>query len=270
MRIRRPAVALVGLGLLFVVALGAGTVLGVGPLAPSPEPWEVSDPDEMLARSLQAVLDASSVHVTAIASGQVTGRLVSDTAAPVRLDGTRITLDARPKDGRTRAHLEGGPFDPALDALTVWDGAYWRHAGDPTWTKQSLGAASAGAGVDINPLTLVDRLRTHLATPGADATVVDVACAAPSGRCREVRLDVGSDPATILGLAVRPGSEGVAADVSIVVTVQADVLTLRPARVTVEGASPDRVTDFRVVLDATGWDSDITIDEPRADEITPG
>ena len=82
----------------------------------------------------------------------------------------------------------------------MWDGAWYRTAPDEPWARASLGGASAEAGVDINPLTLVDRLRAYLATPGATATTRDVPCASGSGRCHEITLDAGSDPVTILGL----------------------------------------------------------------------
>ena len=59
-----------------VVIVGGGTVLGVGPLGATPPPNEVTDPKEMIARSLQATIDATSVHLEGTISGTIPGALV--------------------------------------------------------------------------------------------------------------------------------------------------------------------------------------------------
>ncbi len=183
-----------------VVLLGAGAVLGVGPLASATPPEKVTDPKEMLARSLQATLDASAVHFAGSVSGTIPGTLVDRSEPSIELDGTTLEIDIRPKDAKTRTHLASEPLEVELDTVTVWDGAWYRTDPDEPWQRASLGGASAEAGVDINPLTLVDRLRAYLATPGSSATTRDVPCASGSGRCHEILLDAGSDPVTILRL----------------------------------------------------------------------
>jgi hypothetical protein len=244
------------------VALGAGTVLGVGPLATVVPPDEVTDPKEMLARSLQATLDASAVHLDGTIDGTIPGRFLDRPETVVRLDGTRLDADVRPHDGKTRARVTSPGLELSLDTVTVWDSGWYRTAADGPWSRASLGGASAEAGVDINPLTLVDRLRAYLATPGAEPTVRDVPCAGESGRCHEIRLEAGADPVAILALMLpRERAEGLP-PIDVVVTVQTDALTLRPVRLIAEGSSEDGSVRIRVRLDAGRWDEDLVIEQP--------
>ena len=189
------AAALVG-----VLAVGAvvGGAVGVGPLAAAVPPEKVTDPEEMLARSLQSLIDAQSVHLEANLDGSVPGALLDRPEATVALDGTRVQADARPKDARTRAQIEIPALDALLDIVTVWDGAWYRTDPAAAWSRATLGGVAADAGVDANPLTLVDRLRGYLADPEITPTVTDVACAAPSRPVPAHRPGRGRGP--------RPGS----------------------------------------------------------------
>ncbi len=222
-------------GVLVLIVLGAGTVFGVGPLAPAVPADRVTDPKEMIARSLQATLDASAVHFEGTISGSIAGNLVGRPEAAVDLAGTTLDADIRPKDGKTRTHLASDGLEVDMDTVTVWDGAWYRTAPDDPWVKASLGGASAEAGVDINPLTLVDRLRSYLATPGLVPTTREVACASASGRCHEVHLDAGSDPLMILGLMLPHDQAADLPPVDVDLTLQTDALTLRPARLIAGG-----------------------------------
>ena len=129
-----------------------------------------------------------------------------------------------------------------LDTVTVWDGAWYRTAPDDPWQRASLGGASADAGVDINPLTLVERLRNYLATPGVTPTTRDVACASESGRCHEIRLDAGADPLMILSLMLPHEEAQRLPPTDIVVTLQTDAQTLRPAHLVAEAFAVERPT----------------------------
>lgn len=248
-----------------VALVGGGTVLGVGPLAPSLPPDEVRDPKEMLARSLQATIDASAVHLEGIVSGSIPGRFVDRPEAVVSLDGTVLSADVRPHDGKTRMHVASPGLEVELDTVTAWDGAWYRLDDDDPWIKASLGDASADAGVDINPLTLVDRLRSYLATPGMAPTSIDVPCASASGWCHQVRLDAGSDPAMILALLLPRERAEQLPPVDVVITLQTDAQTLRPAHLVLDATSADGAVVIHVELDTSRWDEDLVIEEPPAD-----
>lgn len=262
-----------GLGALLLalaIAIGAGTVLGVGPLAPSPSPGAITDPDEILARSLQAVLDADAVHLEGTLSGRVPGSLLGAGPGVVSLDGTTVALDVRPDDARTRAHVESPGLGVIVDAVTVWDTVYWRTDDAGPWTRASLGDASADAGMDLNPLTLVDRLRGWLALPGSSPTLTTVGCGSRSGWCREVALDAGSDPATILGGLLPVDRAGELPDLDVAVTLQADVDSLRPVRLVVDVTSADGTVGLRLMLEAGRWDEEVAIEEPPAGQVAQG
>ena len=191
------AVLVAVLGVLTVV----GGVVGVGPLASTTPADQVKDPREMIARSLQTVLDANAVHLDATVSGTIPGTLVAFPEERVVLDGTTAEVDLRPRDARTGASVDSPALGLALETVTVWDGAWYRTPPDGPWSRASLGSAAAAAGVDANPLTLVDRVRAWLADSGMDPTVTDVPCAGESGTCRHIVLDAGTDPAGTPGRA---------------------------------------------------------------------
>jgi hypothetical protein len=255
----RGALALV---VLLVMAAGAGRVIGVGPFAGAVPPDQVTDPGEMIARSLQATLDAASVHVDGTLEGTLPGALLERDEAAVDLAGTTITADLRPRDARTQAHVTSPGLGVDLEAITVWTDAWSRSAGGP-WQK-AVSEATSGTGVDVNPLTLVDRLRSYLASSGRTPATTDVPCASASGRCHEVRLDAGTDPAGVLAGMLPGASDGLLQPVSTVVTLRTDALTLRPASLLVTSASEDGTIDLRLTLDFGDWDGPVRIDEPPA------
>ena len=146
--------------------------------------------------------------------------------------------------------------------MTVWNDAWYRFAAATAWTKTTAGDASAKAGLDINPLTFVDRLRSFLDAPDIVARESEVACASASGRCHEIRLDAGTDPARIL-VSVLPDGRGASLpSIPVTVTLDTDALTLRPAHLVIEGRSADGAVVLKLVLDASRWDGEVVIDQP--------
>jgi len=255
------AVLVAVLGVLVVV----GGVVGVGPLASTTPANEVTDPREMIARSLQSVLDANAVHLDATVSGTIPGALLDRPEERLVLDGTIAKVDLRPRDARTAASVDSPPLDVSLETVTVWDGAWYRTPPDGAWSRASLGGAAADAGVDANPLTLVDRLRAWLARPELDPTVTDVPCAGESGTCRHIVLDAGTDPADLLGALLPDDNESALPEVTTTITLDADTGTLRPAHLELVMRSEDGTVDLKLALDASRWDDPgIVVEEPPA------
>jgi hypothetical protein len=117
--------------------------------------------------------------------------------------------------------------------------------------------------VDINPLTLVERLRSYLATPGTNPTLEEVDCASASGRCHRVSVEAGRDPATIIRAMLPTDQAGTLPDVRTTVTLDTDALTLRPAHLVVDATSDDGTIVLHLELDASQWDDPaIVIEEP--------
>ena len=243
-----------------VLALGAAN--GVGPLAQVTPPDQVTDPREMLARSLQATIDASSVHLEASVTGHVPGALVGRADPAVELNGTLAAMDLRPQDARSHLLVTSAPLGIQLESLSLWDKLAYRESGGP-WTAGSVAGVVAGKGIDANPMTLVDRLRAWLAAPGAPVpTTSDVSCVAPSGRCHQVRLAAGSAPGDIL---LRLFPSGAAAGIGATTTdvlLQTDAATLQPARLVLGVRNADGRLALTVTIDASNWDWPSVIPDP--------
>ena len=258
---------LLGVAVFFgVLAVGAvvGGVAGVGPLAAPVPADKVTDPEEMIARSLQSVIDAQAVHLDATVKGHIPGTLLERPEASVVLDGTHAEGDLRPKDAKTRSHLESEALGVDLDTVTVWDQAWYRKGVGGPWTQASLGSVFASAGVDANPLTLVDRVRGYLARPDITPSVRDVVCAAPSGRCRHIELNAGTDPSEILGLLLPPERAADLPPATTYVVLDADAMTLRPVHLVVDVQSDDGALALELVGDASHWDENLASEEPSA------
>jgi hypothetical protein len=261
--LRGPLVGLAVLLAVVGVACAVGGVVGVGPLAATVPPDQVSDPREMLARSIQATIDAHAVHLEASLTGTIPGSLIGSEAEAVVLDGTRAEGDLRPHDAKTRAHVESPVLGVDLETVTVWDGAWYRTAADGPWTKASLGSLTAGSGLDLNPLTIVDRVRAWQAASGLEPTAVDVPCAGESGTCRHIVLEAGTEPAGILQALLTDEQAAALPEIATTITLDADVATLRPVRLVMEMRSEDGSVDLRLVLDASRWDDPgVVIEEP--------
>lgn len=260
---RGPLVGLATLLAVLGVGVAVGGIVGVGPLAATTPPDQVTDPKEMIARSLQSTLDAFSVHLDVRISGGIPGALAGRLEETVVLDGTSVSADLKPRDARTRASIESAPLGIDLDTVTVWD-SVWSRTADGPWTKASLGSVMAGSGLDVNPLTIVDRLRDELRRPDYRPTVTDVPCAGESGTCRHIILDAGTDPAGLLAALLPDENAAALPDVRTTMTLDSDVSTLRPAHLVLGMTSDDGSVDLELVLDASGWDAPVQIDEPPA------
>jgi hypothetical protein len=247
---------------LVAAMLGVGAANGVGPLAQVTPPDKVTDPREMLARSLQATIDASSVHIDATVSGHVPGGLVGRADETVVLDETQATLDLRPQDARSQLLVASEPLAIDLEALSLWDKLAYRQP-NAAWTSGSLAGVVAGKGIDANPMTMVDRLRAWLAAPGTPVpTTTDVSCAAPSGRCHQVQLAAGSAPGDVLLLLFPSGSAARVGATTTDVLLQTDATTLQPARLVLDVRNADGSLALTVTIDASNWDWPSVIPDP--------
>ena len=243
-----------------ILLLGAAN--GVGPLASVTPPDQVTDPREMLTRSFQATLDASSVHLEASVSGHVPAALAGREGPAMTLDGTHATLDLRPQDARSHLHVTSRALATDLEALNLWDKLASRQQSG-IWTAGSVAGLVAGKGIDANPLTLVDRLRGWLAAPGAPVPMAtDVSCAAPSGRCRQVHLAAGPTPGDLLLRLFPSGSAAAVGPTTTDVVLETDETTLRPARLVLDVRNADGSLALTVTIDASAWDAPSVIPDP--------
>lgn len=262
MSVRGPLLGMVAL----VVVVGCGIVvggpLGVGPLAATTPPDQVTDPREMVSRSLQSVLDAFSLHVEATVDGTMPGPVLDRPAGPFVLDGLTVSGDVRPRDVRSQASISSEALAIDLHTVTIWGDLWYRTGADGPWTMASLGALVGDAGFDANPLTLVDRLHAYVSEAAHKPTLSDVACAAPSGTCHRLMFEAGSDPPDLLGAVLPDANAAAMPDIMTAVTLDTDARTLRPARVQLDMASADGSMRIQVVIVMSRWDEQVQIDEP--------
>jgi hypothetical protein len=262
-RLRGP---LAGLAALFAVLAGGvvvGAAIGVGPLAAAVPPDKVTDPKEMIARSLQATIDSKGVHLAITLDGAIPGGLVDREAGAFAVDGTTGTADIVPGDVATRASLRSDPLAIALDTVSIWGDAWYRAGPSGTWTSTSVGGATASAGVDLNPLTLVDRLRGYLARPDFKPSVTTIPC--PSGApCRHVVLDVGTDTTEVVAKMLPDERGADLPPVHATLTLDTEVATLRPQVLLLELRSDDATVDLRLRIETSAWDQKVVIEKPVA------
>lgn len=262
MSVKGPLLGMAALVVVVGCGILVGGPLGVGPLASRTPPDQVTDPREMVSRSLQSVLDAFSFHVEATVDGTLPGPVVDRPAGPVTLDGTTITAEVKPRDIRTRASVTSEPLAITLDTVTIWGDIWYRTADGGSWTKASLGALVGDAGFDANPLTLVDRLHDYVSEAAHAPALTEVSCAAPSGSCHHLVFETGADPSNLLAALLPDANAAALPDVATTVTLDTDAKTLRPARLQLDMASVDGSVDLVVVIDTSRWDEQVQIDEP--------
>jgi hypothetical protein len=247
---------------LFALAL-VGVPLGFGPLSRPTAAAQVSDPGEMLARSLQAVLDATSLQVDGEVDGVLSPGLVPGRPGPIQLDGLTVTVLLAPPDAATWATVRIPTLGTALETTTSWDTLWYRQHADEPWVKASVGGVATEVGVDANPLTLVDRLRAYLARPDVAPTYDDVLCPGGDRSCRRIVLETGDDPAAMLAALLPDDAVGTMPTVATRAVVLAERSSLRPVQVTLEMRSADRSLDLVVVLRTSRWDdASIVIEVP--------
>ena len=242
--------------------LAAGAANGVGPLARVTPASAVTDPAEMLARSMQSVVDASSVHVAVSVTGQVPGALVGRSDATVVLDGTSAVLDLRPQDARSHLVFVSPNLGVAVEAITSWDTMASRFDAG-AWSKGSLASVVAGSGIDANPLTLVDRMRKWLASSGAPVPAsTNVLCDAPSGQCRRVVVSLGREAGDVLLRAFPNGGAANIGATTTNVALLADAATLQPAHLVLVLRNAEGTLAVAIQADFSLWNWPLVIQDP--------
>jgi hypothetical protein len=251
-----------GLLVVLVLAVGIGAFAGVGPLAGVTPASSVTDPREMAARALQAVIDADAVHLDMQVTGSLPATLVGLDDDLVDLEGTIADADIPPREAKTRLHLEVPAAAIDLDTVSSWDALWYRTAPGGTWTRGSIGEVASATGLDANPITLVDSLRAALARlPVPD--VDEIACGSESGTCRLVTIDAGTAAGDVVRRSVLAGSGVTLPPLFVTVSLQADAETLRPYQLDVDVLSLDGSADMRLGVEFSGWNEAVHIEEPE-------
>lgn len=254
----RAGMAAVALGVAAVTTGGA--VLRVGPFE-SPTAHTVTAPDEILAGSLQALLDAETVHLSIEVSGSIPGGVVG-ADGPIRLRGVGIEADVDLAAGRSGTLVDADGADgPDLEVRTVWDRA-WVGAVAGPWTVTAVSEVLDVGAVDLNPLTLVERVRAYLAEHPETrlSRSRDLPCI--GGLCRVVTLDAGPEPVGLLAALLPAERAAHLPDADVTLTLQAQVATLRPVVAFLEVSGPAGEPILEAAIRFRNWNEPVTVEEP--------
>lgn len=257
---RRLLAPLAVLGLLLIVACQAV------PAAPA-----LTDPKDILARSVLSLKDVKTVQV----KGELTGIVTVPNSGPLDLKGTTFDLSADIPGKK----LHGAASVPAFlgtsaDAILVDDALYWKVAGplaamvgaDPTGKYKKTGMAAPSGSPDnvaTNPQKAIDALRAQLDKLPAPTKAADEKCGDKD--CYHVVLKLSEkdlaavDPSAATTLAATP--------FTLTIDVWSQKNDLRPAKVTF-GVDAGTTGTFNLTLTLT-YDQALSITAPAADQIAP-
>ena len=264
-----------------LAACGSSPASAGGPGGPL-----LTDPKEILARSLSALNDARTFHLDGTLTGTLTADLTnSGTASSIDLKGTGLSADADVPNERATLSISV----PALFALKVdyiqigpdtWSrnslsGSTWTHTSEadsssptpsPLPTPRRIGGGtavpSAATGSPAASQDLIDQITAgldNLSTPptkGADAACGQATCytigiVAP--------LDAGTDGG--LGL---PLPSDAAATVTLTLSIEQDTLLPVRAVVVIDGGANGT---FNLTLALSKFNAPVTIQPPPADQV---
>lgn len=230
----------------------------------------LTDPVEILAESVAAVQDATSVTVDAALDGTIAVDLTgSGSPQPFPLDGASASATVDLAEGDVRATFVVPSFlNLAGELIQVGDVSWLRTSmTGPLYQRQDAGGALP---VDPDELTGadLDLLRDTLAMPElAPVKGDDVDCG--PGRCYTVVIELTPEEMASLGVGQAPGD--LPADLSaatVTISVVVDHRTLLPAGLELVmdlGAEGSATVD----LTFSGWNEPVAIEPPPAGEVAP-
>lgn len=239
---------------------------GGAPAAPA-----LTDPNEIIVKSMETLQGAKSVHLEVGVSGSFNADLFG-TGSPseLALDSTSFAGDLDIANERARVTFE----IPALlgltgEVLVIGDTSYLKTSLTGSQYQKSATDDAVGGDAPSDPAEAIANLRTALEetdgidpVKGADATCGDK-------QCYSVDLDL--DPSSLSGLGAEaplPIDE-LPTDGTAKVTFLVEKDTLRPSSIVV-AASAAAEGNVTLTLTLSRWDEPVTIDEPPADQVTEG
>jgi len=254
-----------GLGVLVERAADLGLVasLALGACGGEPAASPISDPTEILTKSLDAAAAAQSVHV----KGEIAGSVALDLTgqgggAPLDLTGTTIEADVDLADGNLQASFSA----PSLFALSgeliaLGQDSYLKISLLGDKYQKSTSTADSPTGALRDPQGAIADLKTSLdELPTPPTKAPDEKCG--DADCYRVTVDV---PTTDVGGALGGVLGSAAPDVSgsgtVDVWVRKDDLLPAKVAITADGGAEGTIT---VTLELTRWDEPVSISAPPA------
>jgi hypothetical protein len=250
--------------LTFLVAAAA---IVVGACTAAPAAPAISDPKEILTKSVLSIKDVKSFHFKAEVSGQVKLDLSGTGSAGGALDLQGTTAEGDIDIANKKAKLSFGA--PALFGVT----GDLIQIGDDSYTKVSLlgdkyqkSTSESGDPGDVasDPQKLIAELNEFLNKPGiAPTKLADEKCGDKD--CYHVALNLTSEQ---LGDSLPGGLASGAPDGSGTMDLWVAKDNLRPAKLGLKISAGDMGT-VNVTVTFSGYDAPVTIEAPSADQIAP-
>lgn len=275
----RPMILAAGL----VVALAACA----GTASSTPAGGTLTDPKVILARSLTALNDAQTFHLTGSLSGTLEADLTnSGTNSAIDLKGTALTADADVPNERASLSISvPALFALKVDYLQIGPDTYSRNSlSGPDWTHTSQAAdassapsavptprrigssspspAAAPSGSPAGSLDLVGQITAGLdnlpnpPTKGPDAT-----CGAKICYTIEIIVPLNGGDATGLGL---PLPSGAAASVTVTLSIEQDTLLPVHAVAVINAGSNGT---FNLALSLSNFNAPVSISAPPPGQV---
>lgn len=246
--------------LLAIPALLVVTALAVGACGGSTT--SLTDPSEILTKSVEAIQNAKTVHLEATVDGTVAMDITgTGQAGDITLTGTKLVADVDIEAGNVALNLAV----PALlgmtaDVIVLGEDTYTRISmiGDK-YTKSST--SDSGIPVDpSDPDASLAELKDWLAKPEVDPKKLDdTSCG--SKTCYQVEIDLSADELTTL-----IPDAGDVGDAAITLTVLVEKDGLKPAGLTLKVVATD-VGELTLTLTTSKWDEAVSISAPPADQV---
>jgi LppX_LprAFG lipoprotein len=248
---------------LFVVVALATLVLGACS-SPSSAP-ALTDPKDILSKSVLSLKDVKSVHLKADVTGQIKLDL-SGKGAGGSIDLKGTTAEGDVDIANKKAHLSfsaPGLFGVTGDLIVVGDTSYVKVSllGDKYTKSVTSNSADPSASAATDPQTIIDEVKKALDQLSVPPTKrADEKCGDQD--CYHVSLTLkSSDIAGAVGSAAPSGLSG---DGTIDVWVQKN--NLRPAKLTAVVNAGDTGT-INVTLTMSAYDTAVTITAPPDDQV---
>jgi hypothetical protein len=249
---------------LLVLTAAATVALAACSGTPGGQP-ALTDPKDILTKSVTSLKDVKSFHLKA----DVTGNLKLDlsgtgNAGSLNLQGTTAEGDVDIANKKIHVNFAA----PALlgvtgDIIVIGNDTYTKISllGDK-YTKSTTTGADNPAGAASDPQKVIDQVQQFLNTPGVAPTKqADEKCGDKD--CYHVSLNITSD---MLNSATGNALGSAAPDATGTVDVWVQKDDLRPAKVNVNVNAGDTGT-VQVATTVTNYDQPVTINPPPDSEI---
>lgn len=238
-------------------------VLALGACSSSPAAPAISDPKEILTKSVELLKDVKTFHFQADVTGSVNMDLTGQgSGGSLDLKGTTAQGDIDIANKKFHASLSA-LFGLSADLIVIDQDSYVKLS---PFTDKYEKTTSTGSSTDpaSDPNKAIDEISSFLDQPGVAPTKqADEKCGDKD--CYHITLTLTSDQINsaasgVLGSNVPTGSG------TVDVWVEKD--TLHPAKLTITATSADQ-GDVAITVTISNYDAAVTITAPPESEIGP-